>query len=40
MHEARAAAEQLIAADPALANHGALRARIAELFELNAAAMN
>ena len=40
MHEARAAAEQLIAADPTLAAHGALRARIQELFELNAGAMN
>ena len=40
MHEARAAAERLIADDPALAAHPALRARIDELFELNAAAMN
>ena len=40
MHEARASAEQLIAADPDLAAHPALRGRISELFELNAAAMN
>ena len=40
MHEARAAAEQLIAADPALTEHPALRNRITELFELNATAMN
>ena len=40
LHESRAAAEKLIAADPTLAAHGALRARIRELFELNAAAMN
>ena len=40
MHEARAAAEQLIAADPGLAAHGALRARIGELFALKAGAMN
>ena len=40
MHEARAAAERLIAADPGLAAHGALRARIQELFELHAGAMN
>ena len=40
MHEARAAAEHLIAVDPELAEHPALRNRITELFELNAAAMN
>lgn len=40
MHEARAAAEQLIAADPALTAHPALRSRITELFALNATAMN
>ena len=40
MHEARAAAEQLIAADPGLTAHGALRARIQELFALHAGAMN
>ena len=40
LHQARAAAEQLIAADPDLAAHPALRGRIDELFELNATAMN
>ena len=40
MHEARAAAERLIAADPSLAAHAALRRRIDELFELRADAMN
>ncbi len=40
MHGARAAAEQLLAADPGLTEHGALHARIQELFELNAGAMN
>ena len=40
LHEARAAAEQLLAADPDLAGHPALRGRIDELFELNATAMN
>lgn len=40
LHESRAAAEQLIAADPELSGHPALRARIRELFELNAGAMN
>ena len=40
MHESRAAAERLLAADPGLAAHGALRARVRELFELNAGAMN
>ena len=40
MHEARAAAEQLVAADPGLAAHGALRARVQELFALHAGAMN
>ncbi len=40
LHEARAAAERLIAADPELGAHPALQARIRELFELNAGAMN
>ncbi len=40
LHESRAAAEALIAADPELAAHSALRARIRELFALNAGAMN
>jgi len=40
LQESRAAAEALIAADPALAGHPALRRRIDELFELNAGAMN
>ena len=40
LHDARAAAEQLIAADPELSAHPALRGRITELFELNATAMN
>lgn len=40
LHQARAAAERLIAADPELAAHPALRGRIDELFELNATAMN
>ena len=40
MHDARAAAEQLLRRDPALENHPALRRRIQELFELNAGAMN
>ena len=40
MHDARAAAERLLASDPALAAHPALHGRIQELFELNAAAMN
>jgi len=40
MHDARAAAERLIAGDPDLAAHPALLRRIRELFELNAAAMN
>ena len=40
LHEARAAAERLIAADPGLAAHPALRNRITELFELKADAMN
>ena len=40
LHEARAAAERLLASDPTLAAHPALLRRIRELFELNAAAMN
>jgi ATP-dependent DNA helicase RecG len=40
LHESRAAAERLLADDPALARHAALRRRVQELFELNAAAMN
>ena len=40
LHDARAAAERLLAADPELAAHPALRARIDELFELSATAMN
>ena len=40
MHEARAAAERLIAADPLLDGYPALRGRIRELFALNANAMN
>ncbi|MBO4914810.1 MAG: ATP-dependent DNA helicase RecG, partial [Oscillospiraceae bacterium] len=40
MHEARAAAEELLAGDPGLKAHSALRRRIDELFELNAGAMN
>ena len=40
MHEARTAAQQLIADDDDLAAHPLLLARIHELFELNADAMN
>nr|MCR5825554.1 ATP-dependent DNA helicase RecG [Oscillospiraceae bacterium] len=40
LHEARAAAEQLSRADPALDGHPVLRRRIDELFALNAAALN
>lgn len=40
MHEAQAAAQGLIAADPTLEAHPALLARVTELFELNADAMN
>jgi len=40
MHAARSAAERLLAADPKLAAHRALHARIQELFELHAGAMN
>ena len=40
LHESRAAAERLIAADPELRAHPLLRARVHELFELNADAMN
>ena len=40
LHEARAAAERLIAADPELSGHSALRGRIFELFALNATSMN
>ena len=40
LYEARAAAERLLAEDPELAAHDALRRRITELFELNAGAMN
>ncbi len=40
LHESRAAAEALIAADPALTAHPALHERIRELFELRSGAMN
>ena len=40
LHEAQSAAERLLRDDPDLSAHGALRARIHELFELNAEAMN
>ena len=40
LHEAQSAAEQLLAADPALKNHPLLKARVELLFELNADAMN
>ena len=40
LHETQSAAEQLLAADPALKNHPLLRARVELLFELNADAMN
>ncbi len=40
LHEARAAAESLLADDPDLSAHNALHTRIRELFELNADAMN
>ena len=40
LHEAKAAAEDLIAHDGDLSAHESLRARIHELFELNADAMN
>ncbi|MBR3560726.1 MAG: ATP-dependent DNA helicase RecG [Oscillospiraceae bacterium] len=40
LHLSRAAAERLIADDPDLAAHPALRGRIDELFELHATAMN
>ena len=40
MDEAQSEAQQLLAADPTLAAHGALLRRIHELFELNADALN
>lgn len=40
LHETQSAAEQLLAADPALKNHPLLKARVELLFELNADAMN
>ena len=40
MHEASDAAGRLLAADPALEAHGALRARIDELFALGGGALN
>ena len=40
LHETQSAAEQLLAADPALKNHPLLNARVELLFELNADAMN
>ena len=40
LHDAQSAAEDLLAADPALARHPLLRARVELLFELNAGAMN
>ena len=40
LHETQTAAEQLLAADPALKNHPLLKARVELLFELNADAMN
>ncbi len=40
LHEAQDAAAQLLAQDPLLAQHGALRARVEELFELRGDAMN
>lgn len=40
LHETQSAAEQLLAADPALKNHPLLKARVKLLFELNADAMN
>lgn len=40
LHEAQDAAAQLLSQDPLLAQHGALRARVEELFELRGDAMN
>ena len=40
LHETQSAAEQLLAADPALKNLPLLKARVELLFELNADAMN
>ena len=40
LHEAKAAAEELIAQDHELSAHEGLRTRICELFELNAGTMN
>ena len=40
LHETQSAAEQLLAADPALKNHPLLKARVELLFELNADALN
>ena len=40
LHETQSAAEQLLAADPALKKHPLLKARVELLFELNADAMN
>ena len=40
LHETQSAAEQLLAADPALKNHPLLKARVELLIELNADAMN
>ncbi len=40
LHETQQAARQLLAADPALERHPALRDRVARMFALNAGAMN
>lgn len=40
LQEAQGAADALLALDPTLSQHGALRARVQELFDLNAEAMN
>ena len=40
LHETQSAAEQFLAADPALKKHPLLKARVELLFELNADAMN
>ena len=40
LYEAQGAAEELLALDPTLAEHPALHARVQELFDLNAEALN
>ena len=40
LYEAQGAAEELLALDPTLAEHPALHARVRELFDLNAEALN